>query len=178
MTMRSKKDDNQSDPEFGLDSRYSSKEEEKKEAVALMHARLERMKNVPETEILKAKLMQLKFKIENYLSSTVFENEHNFTGFLENYIDILYPKKTDFAADMNITANYLSKVINRHREPNDMFIMRLMIHSEKVYKQVCSFKKECWYQIYFKDKLSETMTKEDKWAPELEKEIKIKKFIV
>ena len=53
-----------------------------------------------------------------------------------------------------------------------------MIHSEKVYKQVCSFKKECWYQIYFKEKLSETMTKEDKWAPELEKEIKIKKFIV
>jgi hypothetical protein len=47
---------------LNLDSirRYSSKEEEKKEAVALMHARLERMKNVPETEILKAKFMQLK----------------------------------------------------------------------------------------------------------------------
>ena len=62
--MRSKKEN--TDPEFGLDSRYNSKEEAKKESLALLQARLERIKSVSEADIIKAKLMQLKFKMEDY----------------------------------------------------------------------------------------------------------------
>ena len=175
MTMRSKKEN--TNPEFGLDSRYNSKEEAKKESLALLQARLERMKSVSEADILKAKLMQLKFKMENYLKNSDAVSGQNFNFFLETYIDILYPKRIDFAADLNITANYLSKIINRHRAANDLFILKLMIHSGKVYEQVCRFKVEIWYEIYYREKISETMKKQDEWGPELGKEIKIKKIV-
>lgn len=120
MTMRSKKE--KTDPEFGLDSRYNSKEEAKKESLALLQARLERMKSVSEADIIKAKLMQLKFKMEDYLKNTDLKSGQSFNLFLETYIDILYPKRIDFAADLNITANYLSKIINKHSAANDLFI--------------------------------------------------------
>lgn len=175
MTISSKKEN--IDPEFGLDSRYNSKKELQKESLALMQGRLERMKSVSEADILRAKLMQLKFKMEDYLKNTDLESGYNFNLFLETYIDILYPKRIDFAADLNITANYLSKIINRHRAPNDLFILKLMIHSGKVYNQVCRFKEEIWYEIYYKEKISETMRKQDEWGPELGKEIKIKKIV-
>lgn len=176
--MRSKKEKLRADPEFGLDSRYRSNYEEQKEAIALMQARIERMKAVSEADILKAKLMQLKFQMEDYLNNKDFVAGNYFTRFLENYIDILYEKKIDFAADLNITANFLSKTINRHVEPNHHFILRLMIHSEKVYKQICQFKKEIWYQIYFKDKIAETMNKEHLWFTEIEREINYKNILV
>ena len=52
-----------------------------------------------------------------------------------------------------------------------------MIHSGKVYQQVCRFKEEIWFEIYYREKLSETMKKHDEWGPELEKEIKTKNIL-
>ena len=163
--MRSKKEN--TDPEFGLDSRYNSKEEAKKESLALLQARLERMKSVSEADIIKAKLMQLKFKMEDYLKNTDLKSVQSFNLYLKTYIDILYPKRIDFAADLNITANYLSKIINKHNAANDLFILKLMIHSGKVYEAVCPFKVEIWYEIYYRERILETMKKQDEWGPEL-----------
>jgi len=56
--------------ENGIESRYNSKKELQKESLALMQGRLERMKSVSEADILRAKLMQLKFKMEDYLKNT------------------------------------------------------------------------------------------------------------
>jgi len=49
--------------EFGVDSRYSSKKERLADGKALMEARLKRMKNLSEDQIIKAKLLQLKFRM-------------------------------------------------------------------------------------------------------------------
>ena len=105
--------------------------------------------------------------MEDYLKNTDLKSVQSFNLYLKTYIDILYPKRIDFAADLNITANYLSKIINKHNAANDLFILKLMIHSGKVYEAVCPFKVEIWYEIYYRERILETMKKQDEWGPEL-----------
>ena len=56
--------------EYGVDSRYKSQEERDIASKALMEGRLERMKNLPKEEIIKARLMQLRLKIERFLKES------------------------------------------------------------------------------------------------------------
>ena len=70
MTTKNKSINN--DFEFGIDSRYKTKNEKKEDAVALMQARLDRMKNLSKEQILRAKLLQLKLKMEDYLKKPVY----------------------------------------------------------------------------------------------------------
>jgi hypothetical protein len=49
---------------YGLDSRYKSKKERESNAAALMEARLKRMKNLSGDQIIRAKLIQLKLRME------------------------------------------------------------------------------------------------------------------
>lgn len=160
--------------EFGVDSRYKSKLEKDQDSIDLMQARLDRMKKLPREEIIRARLLQLKLKMEEYLKNPVFNDENHFGRFLETYIDIIYAKHIDFAKDLNITANYLSKIINRHREPKEEFILKLMIHSENVFKNVSDFPQKTWYQIFYHEKICDTMATQDKWRPKIEKQIKLK----
>ncbi|MBI3235800.1 MAG: hypothetical protein HYZ42_17480, partial [Bacteroidetes bacterium] len=125
--------------EYGVDSRYSSNKERESDATALMEARLSRMKNLSKDQIIRAKLLQLKLKMEEYIKEPVYDKRNYFSEFLESYIDIIYSKRSVFAKDIDIAPVSLSQVINNHREPKEEFIMRLMIHSEMVYKNVCEF---------------------------------------
>lgn len=157
--------------EYGVDSRYKTKKERELDSFALMQARLERMKNLPREEILRAKLLQLKLKMENYLKEPVYDKKNHFAYFLETYVDSLYLRRNEFAKDINITPIFLSQVINSHREPSEEFILKLMIHSEKVFKNVGEFHEKIWYQIYFHEKLCDTMSSQDKWRPAIEKQV-------
>lgn len=71
----------------------------------------------------------------------------------------------------------MSQVINNHREPKEEFILKLMIHSEKVYKNVCEFDKKTWYQVYFHEKICDTMANQEQWQPEIEKHVRISEAI-
>ena len=51
------------DPEYGVDSRYTSDEEKEKESKSLMDARLLRIKNLSEKQIEEAKQLQIKLKL-------------------------------------------------------------------------------------------------------------------
>lgn len=164
------------DPEFGVDSRYNTNNEKEQDSVALMQARLDRMKNLPREQVLRAKLLQLKWKMENYLKEPVYDKQNHFANFLQAYVDAIYSKRSDFANDINVTPVFLSKVINSHREPKEEFILKLMIHSEKVFKHVGEFHKKTWYQIYFHEKLCATMSSQDKWRPEIERQINLPAF--
>lgn len=164
------------DPEFGLDSRYSSKKEYETEATALMEARLARMKKLPKDHFIRAKLMQLKLKMEEYISKPVYDNKNHFSEFLKTYIDTIYSTRNGFAQDINITPIRLSQVINKHREPQDEFIMKLMIHSEKVYENICEFHKKTWYQVYYHEKICDAMSSQDNWRPRIEKDVKLSKI--
>ena len=161
------------DAEYGLDSRYKSDLESVSEATALMEARLRRMKLLSNDQITKAKLLQLKLKMEEFINHPVYDNHNHFSNFLKFYIDSIYSKRSIFAKDINVDPVSLSQVINNHREPKDEFILKLMIHSEKVYKDVCSFNKKIWYQIYFNNKICEIMAKQEEWQPDIEKQVRI-----
>ena len=52
-----------------------------------------------------------------------------------------------------------------------------MIHSEKVFKNIGEFHKKTWYQVYFHEKLCDTMASQDKWGPKLEKQVKVNEMI-
>ncbi|TVQ05155.1 MAG: hypothetical protein EA359_03900 [Balneolaceae bacterium] len=163
------------DVEFGLDSRYSSNKEKQSEATALMEARLERMKNLSKDQIIRAKLMQLRLKMEDYIQHPVYEKHNYFSEFLKIYIDTLYTKRIHFAHDIDITPIRLSQVINNHREPKDEFLKRLMVHSEKVYENICEFQEETWYQLYFHEKLYSIMARKKEWKPKVAKHVKYSK---
>ena len=158
--------------EYGVDSRYKSNKERESDAAALMEARLKRMKNLSKHQIIHAKLMQLKLKMEDYLKEPVYDDHNYFSKFLAIYIDVIYAKRSGFAADIDITPVRLSQIINNHREPKDEFIMKLMIHSEKAYKNVCEFHKKIWYQVYFHEKLCDTMSRQEEWMPKIEKHVR------
>lgn len=177
MTMTKKLNIINEDPEFGVDSRYKTSKEKKQDSITLMQARLDRMKILPKEQVFRAKLLQLKLKMENYLKESVYDNQLHFAIFLESYVDAIYSKRSEFAKDINITPVFLSQVINSHREPNEDFILKLMIHSEKVFKYVGKFQKSIWYQIYFHDKLCDTMSNLEEWRPKIEKQVNITEWI-
>lgn len=178
MTMTNRHNINNVDSEYGVNSRYKTTKEREEDSVVLMQARLERMKNLSKEQILHAKLMQLKLKMENYLNSQVYDDQNHFAHFLETYVDAIYLKRSEFARDINVTPVFLSQVINSHREPKEEFILKLMIHSEKVFKHVADFNKKTWFQIYFHEKLCDTMASQDKWGPEIEKQVKLTESIL
>jgi hypothetical protein len=163
--------------EYGIDLRYKSNKERESDSIALMEARLRRMKNLSKDQITKAKLLQLKLKMEEYIKSPVYNSNNHFLNFLEFYIDSIYSRRSAFAKDINVAPVSLSQVINNHREPKEEFIMKLMIHSEKVYKNVCEFHKEIWYQVYFHEKICDTVSNQKQWRPEIEKHIRISEVI-
>lgn len=164
--------------EFGIDSRYSSIEEKEGDAIALMEARLNRMKNLSKEEIIRAKLLQLKYKMEESLSNSNKNQNQTFSQYLAIYVDVLYTRRNDFASDLGVSPVILSQVINSHREPGKEFILRLMIHSEKVYQRVGKFNHEIWYQIFLNEKLRITMEAEASWRSELGAEVKMPEFIL
>lgn len=170
--MTKNKNSSEENFEFGIDSRYRSKKEKGMDSIQLMNARLERLKSLSNEEIIRAKLMQLKLEMEDFLSKSVYDNQNHFGQFLGQYIDSIYSKRSEFANDINITPNLLSKIINHHREPNEEFFYRLMIHSEKAFKKVGEFQKQLWIQVYYHEKICDTMADQDKWKPEIEKQIK------
>jgi len=165
------------EPEYGVDSRYTSSEVRESEATLLMEARLARMKKLPESQVVRAKLLQLKLNMEEFIQNPVYGDHNHFSEFVQVYVDTIYKKRSSFAKDIDITPVSLSQVLNNHRDPKDEFIRRLMIHSEIAYKNVCEFKKKTWYQVYFHEKICDTMSKQDEWRPDIEKHVKLSKSI-
>ncbi|WP_207422836.1 hypothetical protein [Desertivirga brevis] len=107
-------------------------DEDKKLADAeLNEKRKARRKQLSDEDRLKNKLLQLKFQLEDYLSSDKFDPRFRFSYFLEQYIQVLNKKKKDFALDVNVSEYQLSHYLNNRREPNESFIIRLEIHSNK-----------------------------------------------
>ncbi|MEP7268008.1 MAG: hypothetical protein ABI844_10310 [Saprospiraceae bacterium] len=164
--------------EYGVDSRYLSNKEKKSESIALLQARLTRIKHLSKEQIIRAKLMQLKLVMENYLKApVVYDKRIRFTGFLMTYIDSIYPKRNAFAKDIDITPVFLSQIINNHREPSDEFMLRLMIHSEMAFKHVYDFNGKIWYQVYFYEKIGDIISRKDQWKPKILKQVKLSELI-
>ena len=94
-------------------------------------------------------LLQLKYQMNDYLSTGSPNDIYNFGFFLKEYINILNKKDKDFAEEIDIEPSKLSQIINRHRKPNEEFIIRLELHSNKNFPAIM------WYKLLEKEKEQE-----------------------
>ena len=116
--------------------------------------------------------MQLKFQMEEYTLQKQVNKQISFSYFLKAYVDILYRKRKEFAEDINIHPLVLSHIINQRREPQEKFIQRLTIHSERVFEPACKFDHQLWFTIFFKDKMQQVLT-QPSWRQEANKEVEL-----
>ncbi len=167
-----------SKPEFGVNSVYKNNKERLSDGKKLLEARLNRLNKLSNRQIVKAKLLQLKIQMEDYLKHANYQESNFFTNFLSKYIDTLYDKRMMFAKDINITPVSLSQILNNHREPKDEFMLRLMLHSELAFKDVGNFQKKTWYQVYYHEKICNTMANQEDWKSGEKKHVRIKHAIL
>lgn len=142
-------------------------------SIALMESRLKRMKELNREQIIEAQLFQLKFQMEAFLNHFSIEKPQQFVEFIKRYIDIIYAKQIDFAHDINIPSNLLSKILNHHREPNEEFLQKVMIHSEKSFKNITNFNSSIWYFLYYYEKIQNSILHQNEWRPQIEKQVKL-----
>jgi hypothetical protein len=159
--------------DFGIDSRYKSKIDKDQDSISLLESRLARLKNMNAAQIIDAKLIQLKLQMEDFMTVQNNELHQKFVLFLKSYIDIFYVKQNDFAEDINIQPNLLSKILNHHREPNDEFIQKVMVHSEKAFKNINNYSSTIWYYLYYHERIHNSISKQNEWRPEIEKQVKL-----
>jgi plasmid maintenance system antidote protein VapI len=124
-----------------------------KEREALLEAFRQHRKKVSDKQSertkLIAKLLQLKFLIEDYIKSDKFNKDYSFGFFLKEYISRLEKKNNQFADEINVDPAELSQVINKRRQPTEKLIFRLEIHSNR------NFPALMWFKILEKDRAYE-----------------------
>lgn len=98
-----------------------------------------------------ARFLQLKFLIEDYLSTDAFTNHYFFGYFLKEYISRQDKKNKEFAWEIDVDPAELSLIINRHRKPTEKLIFRLDIHSNR------NFPALLWFKVLEKDREIELM---------------------
>jgi hypothetical protein len=157
------------DSEFGIDSRYKTNIEQKQDAISLLESRLAKLKNLSLEQIIEAKLVQLKLQMEKILDNGLTQTEQHFIPFLTKYIDILYTQRNKFSEEIKIPSNLLSKILNEHREANDDFIQKVMLHSEKKFKNINAFNSIIWYRLFYNDKINAVISEQKKWRKVIEK---------
>lgn len=100
---------------------------------------------------LKARLLQLKYLMEDYLKTNALPDFYDFSFFLQEYINRLDRKNKEFADEINVPETLLSQIINKHRKPNEEFIIRLELHSNKNFPAIM------WYRVLEKEREFELM---------------------
>jgi len=91
------------------------------DARILKKLREEKANQMPKERRLLFQIMQLKFQMEDYIKKADYDTKLTFGHFLKEYIEILYPKRKDFARDLDIEPAELSQIINRHRKPRSSY---------------------------------------------------------
>jgi hypothetical protein len=109
-------------------------------------ARKRVQQEMTEAEKLTAKLMGLKFRMEDYFRAEKPNAEYSFGYFLKLYIKLLDKKRRGFAEEIGIDETLLSQLINRHRTPPDYISIRLELHSNN------SIPAEYWFRTIEKDR--------------------------
>lgn len=91
----------------------------------------------------------VRFRIEDYLESKVFDPELTFGSFLKLYVELLGRKRKEFAEEISIDETLLSQLINGHRLPPDYIAIRLELHSDNTIPAIL------WLKLVEKQRLHE-----------------------
>jgi len=121
----------------------------KKSAETLNAVLTKRRSSISKDDQIMASLLQLRYQIEDYVSTDIFDKNKTFGYFLKSYITILDKKRHIFADEIDIKATELSQYINDHRTPPQPVIIRLEIHSQNIIPAIH------WYRLVEIRKLHE-----------------------
>ncbi|MCW3105845.1 MAG: hypothetical protein JWQ09_351 [Segetibacter sp.] len=131
----------------------SISKKEKIKSDAILKATLTKKRNeISKADILKGKLLQLRFQIEEYINDNYFDRKKSFGYFLAQYIHLLNKKNIDFANEINLKPSELSQYLNNHRKPPKNILVRLELHSQKTITAVE------WYRLIEKENIQELKT--------------------
>lgn len=116
--------------------------EEKKQEAAneLAEARKRNSENLTEKQKLYAKVLQLRFLMEDYVKSDVYDENRTFASFLKTYINLIYTVNKKFAEDIDLNQGELSLILKERRLPTDKIFVRLAIHSNNLIPALSWFK--------------------------------------
>lgn len=104
-------------------------EEQRRVDEEFRRIRLERLKNMSETDILAANLIKIKLRIKDYFKRSKFEEKFSFSNQLKEYINITKRSNKEIAENLNIHPTKLSRIINGRENPNIELMYRLEEHS-------------------------------------------------
>ena len=103
-------------------------------------------------QVLLANLLQLKFKLEDYLNQEVFNETQSFGFYLRSYLHILGKKNNIFANEIDINVTELSQILNKHRNPSEKVLIRIELHSNGIFPAIL------WHRLIEKEKEHELLT--------------------
>ena len=172
--MTERRNDELEEFKYLIDSRNLT--EKKAERDAILKAREARFRNRSEHEKKVARLIQLKYQMEEYLKKPECSSGPCFLKFLNTYVDTLYYKRKHFASDLSIDAIMLSQVMNNHRDPQETFMHRLIIHSQSSYEKICRFNQDLWARVYYQDKVCQFLSTQEMVRDSEERYVTTRKF--
>ncbi|WP_183567757.1 hypothetical protein [Mucilaginibacter sp. SP1R1] len=152
LTNFSKLSDKELAEAFVFPSKAPVTAKEKQEEDAFFQTRRKQFANRTSQQQIYDKLLQLKFQIEDYISSNQYQDVLNFSYFLSEYVNRQDKKDKDFAAEIDIKPVVLSQYLNNYRTPPEKIVFRLELHSNGMIPAVT------WYKLLQKDKEHEIMT--------------------
>ncbi len=99
-----------------------------------------------------ARLLQLKFQMEDYLKGIRYDKQKNFGFFLRQYLQCIDKRSSEFAAEIDILPSELSQYLNNHRKPPKHIMVRLELHSQN------TIPASDWYRVAEMETLHELAT--------------------
>lgn len=105
------------------------REEAEKEFAAL---RMQRLRERTDEQKLYADVVQLKYKLENYLNSSDYNEELTFGHFLLEYLRIQNKKQREFAREIDLHDTRLNRILKGAEDPNKQLMYRLEFHSDNL----------------------------------------------
>lgn len=131
---------------FVFPSDKPSTVKEKREEEEFWQERRKQFANRTPQQQIHDKLLQLKFQLEDYISSDQYHDVLNFSYFLSEYVNRQDKKDKEFAAEIDIKPAVLSQYLNNYRKPPEKIVFRLELHSNGMIPAVD------WYKLLQKDK--------------------------
>ncbi len=98
----------------------------------LLAVRMQSLRNMSDEQKLYSDIVQLKYKLEDYIDSADFSRKYTFGYFLNEYLRILKKKNKEFAIEIDLHQTKLSRLLNDVEEPNKQLMYRLEYHSSKL----------------------------------------------
>ena len=99
-----------------------------------------------------ARLLQLRFQLEDYLKEMRYDPEKNFGYFLRQYLLCTDKRSSELAAEIDILPSELSQYLNNHRKPPKHIMIRLELHARN------AIPASDWYRVAEMETLHELAT--------------------